>query len=199
MATVRKGNKPVLLVVDVQVGVMNESWDAPRIVKNVSRAVERARAQSVPVIWVQHSDKDLLQGSPEWRWVPELERAEGEPLVHKRFNSSFEQTTLEGELAKLGATHIALAGAATNWCIRATAYGALDRGYDLTLINDAHTTGTIELDNGMRIEAANVIQELNIAMTWLSYPGRTNGTVTAAEVDFATAGDAHEGVHGSDP
>jgi nicotinamidase-related amidase len=199
MATVRKGNKPVLLVVDVQVGVMNESWDAPRIVKNVSRAVERARAQGVPVIWVQHSDKDLPQGSPEWRWVPELERAEGEPLVHKRFNSSFEQTTLEGELAKLGATHIVLAGAATNWCIRATAYGALDRGYDLTLIKDAHTTGTMELDNGVRIEAASVIQELNIAMTWLSYPGRTNGTVTAEEIDFATAGDAHEGVHGSGP
>ena len=114
--------------------------------------------------------------------------AEGEPLIHKQFNSSFEQTTLEEELAKLGSTHIALAGAATNWCIRATAYGALDRGYDLTLIKDAHTTGTMELDNGARIEAANVIDELNIAMTWLSYPGRTNGIAAAEEVDFAVPG-----------
>lgn len=191
MATVREGNKVVLLVVDVQVGVMSESWDAPRIIKNVSRAVERARAQGVPVIWVQHSDQDdLAYGSPEWHWVAELAPAEGEPLIHKRFNSSFEQTALEEELAKLGATHVALAGAATNWCIRATAYGALDRGYDLTLIKDAHTTGTMELDNGTRIEAAHVIHELNIAMTWLSYPGRTNGTATADEVDFAAAGGA---------
>jgi len=188
MATVREGNMGVLLVVDVQVGVMRESWDAPRIIKNVSRAVERARAQRVPVIWVQHSDQDLVYGSPEWQWVPELAPAEGEPLIHKRFNSSFEQTTLEEELAKLGATHIALAGAATNWCIRATAYGALDRGYDLTLVKDAHTTGTMKLDNGVAIEAANVVQELNIAMTWLSYPGRTNGTATAEEVQFATPG-----------
>jgi len=184
MATVRAGNKPVLLVVDVQVGVMNEAWDAARVVRNVSRAVKRARAQGVPVIWVQHSDKELPQGSAGWRWVPELEPAHGEPLIHKRFNSSFEQTTLEDELAKLGVTHIVLAGAATNWCVRATAYGALERGYDLTLIKDAHTTGTMELDNGVRIEAANVIQELNIAMTWLSYPGRKNGTATAEEVDF---------------
>ena len=190
MATVREGNKGVLLVVDVQAGVMSESWDAPRIIRNVSRAVARARAQDVPVIWVQHSDKELPHGSPEWRWVPELAPAEGEPLIHKRFNSSFEQTTLEDELAKLGSTHIALAGAATNWCIRATAYGALDRGYDLTLIKDAHTTGTMELDNGARIEAANVIDELNITMTWLSYPGRTNGTAVAEEVDFATPGGA---------
>ena len=185
MATVRDGNKGVLVVVDVQAGVMSESWDGPRIIKNVSRAVERARALGVPVIWVQHSDKDLRYGSPEWKWVPELTPAEGEPLIHKQFNSSFEQTALEAELAKLGATHIALAGAATNWCIRATAYGALERGYDLTLIKDAHTTGSMELGNGVRIEAPAVVQELNIAMTWLSYPGRTNGTATAEAVHFA--------------
>ena len=188
MATVREGNKAVLLVVDVQAGVVKDAWDAPRIVKNVSRAVERARAQGVPVIWVQHADDDLVYGSPEWQWAPELVPAEGEPLIHKGFNSSFEQTALEDELAKRGVTHIALAGAATNWCIRATAYGALERGYDLTLVKDAHTTSTMDLDNGTRIEAAKVIQELNIAMTWLSYPGRTNGTATAEEIDFAVPG-----------
>ncbi len=188
MATVRAGNKAVLLVVDVQAGVMREAWDASRIVNNVARAVERARARSVPVIWVQHADDDLRHGSVEWKWVPELVPAEGEPLVHKHFNSSFEQTSLEEELGKLGATHIALAGAATNWCIRATAYGALDRGYDLTLVKDAHTTETMELDNGTKIEAARVVDELNIAMRWLSYPGRANGTASAEEIDFATPG-----------
>jgi nicotinamidase-related amidase len=185
MATVREGNKGVLLVVDVQVGVMSEAWDAARIVENVSRTVERARALGVPVIWVQHSDDDLVYGSPQWQWAPELLPAEGEPLIHKRFNSSFEQTALADELTRLGATHIVLAGAATNWCIRATAYGALERGYDLTLVKDAHTTGTMPLDNGTSIEAATVIQELNIAMTWLSYPGRTNAAATAEEVNFA--------------
>ena len=185
MATVREGNKSVLLIVDVQVGVMSNAWDSPRIIRNVARAVERARANGVPVLWVQHSGNDLTYGSPEWKWVPELTPAESEPLIHKRFNSSFEQTALENELNKVGATHIALAGASTNWCIRATAYGALDRGYDLTLVKDAHTTETMELDNGVRIEAANLIHELNIAMTWLNYPGRTNGTATAEEIDFA--------------
>jgi nicotinamidase-related amidase len=188
MATVRAGNRAVLLVVDVQAGVMSEAWDAPRIIGNVARAVDRARAQGVPVVWVQHSNDDLRRGSPEWQWVPELVPFAGEPLIHKQFNSSFEQTGLDEELARLGATHLALAGAATNWCIRATAYGALDRGYDLTLIEDAHTTGTMRLDDGSKIEAEGVIQELNIAMTWVSYPGRKNGTATAEEIDFATPG-----------
>jgi nicotinamidase-related amidase len=190
MATVREGSKGVLMVVDVQVGVVNEAWDAARIVKNVARAVERARVQTVPVIWVQHSDENLTYGSPQWQWVPELVPADSEPLIHKHFNSSFEQTTLEAELARLGATHIALAGAATNWCIRATAYGALERGYDLTLVKDAHTTETMVMEDGTRIEASSVIQELNIAMTWVSYPGRKNGTAKAEEVNFAVPGGA---------
>ncbi len=187
MASVREGNKCVLLVVDVQVGVMKESWDTARIVNNVSLAVERARAQRVPVVWVQHSGDDLERGSPDWALVPELVQAPGETLIHKQFQSSFEQTPLEDELARLGATHIALAGAATNWCIRATAYGALDRGYDLTLIKDAHTTGSVDLDDGTRIEAASVIQDLNISMRWVRYPGRTNQIAAAAEVDFGAS------------
>lgn len=188
MATVREGNKAVLLIVDVQVGVVRESWDAPRIIENVARAVERARADGVPVIWVQHASAELTFGSTAWQWVPQLLPAEDELLIHKQFNSAFEQTALEAELEKRGATHIALAGAETNWCIRATAYGALERGYDLTLVKDAHTTGNMDLGSGTRIEAASVISELNIAMTWLSYPGRTNGVATAGEIDFATPG-----------
>ena len=77
-----------------------------------------------------------------------------------------------------------MAGAATNWCIRATAYAALERGYDLTLIQDAHTTETMEFEDGTRIEAAHIIRELNTAMKWLSYPGRTNGTASSAEIEF---------------
>jgi nicotinamidase-related amidase len=187
VASIREGNKSVLLVVDVQVGVVKGAWESERIVGNVALAVERARAHQVPVIWVQHADEELVQGSPEWQWAPELVPATNEQLIHKNFNSSFENTSLDDDLAKLGATHIALAGCATNWCIRATAYGALERGYDLTLVKDAHTTKTIDLESGTTLEAALLIQDLNIAMTWLSYPGRKNATVKAAELTFPSA------------
>ena len=138
MATVREGKQTALVVVDVQVGVVADAWEAPRVIQNVARAVERARAQ-------------------------------------------------EAELAQRQVAHIVLAGAATNWCIRATAYAALERGYDLTLVKDAHTTETMVMDDGMRVEAAQVVQDLNLAMTWLSYPGRRNATAAAASVDFSSA------------
>jgi nicotinamidase-related amidase len=185
MATVREGSKGVLVVVDVQVGVVGEAWQAQRVVANVAHAVGRARAGRVPVIWVQHADEELAHGSPAWQWVPELVPADGEPLIHKHYNSSFEQTALEDQLARLGATHIVLAGASTNWCILATAHAALERGYDLTLISDAHTTNAMTLDDGTPIDTAHIVHELNVAMTWLHYPDRLNGTAKAAEVDFA--------------
>ena len=195
MATVREGNKGVLVVVDVQVGVVSEAWDAPRVITNVARTVERARDQGVPVIWVQHADDEMPHGSPQWHWVPELVPnllpSANEPLIHKQFNSSLEQTKLEEELARLGATHITLAGAMTNWCIRTTAYAALERGYDLTLVKDAHTTANVDLGNGRMIEAPSIVAELNIAMTWLTYPDRLNGTATSEAVDFATPGGMH--------
>jgi nicotinamidase-related amidase len=112
MATVRKGNKSVLLVVDVQVGVMSEAWDAPRIINNVSRVVERARAQSVPVIWVQHSDKeDLPHGSPKWQWVPEL-APQGRAVDPQEFQLSSEQTASKRAVGSARPTPLA---GATNW------------------------------------------------------------------------------------
>lgn len=188
MATVRPGKTSVLLVVDVQVGVVRNLWDAARVIGNVAHVVERARSQGVPVMWIQHSGDGLDHGSPEWQWVPELVPREGERRIDKQFNSAFEESELEQALAELGATHLVLAGAATNWCIRATAYGALDRGYDLTLIEDAHTTETLALRDGSTIEAERVVRELNIAMAYLTYPGRANTTAPADTVDFMPPG-----------
>jgi nicotinamidase-related amidase len=132
LATVRDGDEAALLVVDVQVGVMANSWDRERIVANVARVVERARISGVPVIWVPHADRELMRGSDDWQFVGQLVPSPSEVRIEKSYNSAFEDTDLEEELARIGASRLLLSGAATNWCIRATAYGALDRGYDLT-------------------------------------------------------------------
>ncbi|MBN8488096.1 MAG: isochorismatase family protein [Burkholderiales bacterium] len=184
MATIREGRASALLVVDMQVGVVADAWDAAAVIERIQGLVRRARAEGIPVIWVQHADDGLPQGSPAWQWAPELLPLPGEALIPKNHNSAFEDTPLEATLAGLGVSRLVLTGAATNWCIRATAYGALDRGYDLALVADAHTTSPMTLDNGRTIAPACVIDELNLAMTWLSYPGRRNSAPLAAAVDW---------------
>ena len=81
-----------------------------------------------------------------------------------------------------------LSGAASNWCIRATAYGAPDGTDDFTLIEAADPTGTIELEDGARIETAAIIMELNIAVARHSCPGLMNGAASAEKVNFAISG-----------
>ncbi len=186
----RQGPHAALLVVDVQTGVVAQAWERDRVVANVALAVERARAAGVRVIWVQHEDDELQRGSAAWQWVPELQPLPGEACVAKQFNSAFEGTPLLPLLEQAGVSRLVLAGASSNWCIRATAHGALERGFDLTLISDAHTTERMELSPGRVVEAASIVDELNTAMQWLSYPGRKNAVATAAVVDFGTAAGA---------
>jgi nicotinamidase-related amidase len=182
--TTRAGSNSALLVVDVQVGVVANAWERDARVANVALAVRRARDANVPVIWVQHHDDDLQRDTPAWQWVPELDPKPSEARVHKSFNSAFEGTQLASMLEELSVSHLFLAGAATNWCIRATAYAALERGFDVTLLSDAHTTENMELAPGRVVEARSLIDDLNIALRWLSYPGRTNAAVAASEAAF---------------
>jgi nicotinamidase-related amidase len=184
MAT-RTGSNSALLVIDVQVGVVTAAWERDRIIRNIALAVARAREGCVPVFWVQHDDADLKRDTPEWQWVPELQANPDEPRIYKHYNSAFEDTNLLQLLEELQVSHVFIAGAATNWCIRATAYGALDRGFDLTLLEDAHMTRNMELAPGRVVEARSMIDDLNVVMRWLAYPGRANSVVAVAAADFS--------------
>jgi len=185
MATIRDGNKAVLLVVDVQNGVMSDAWEAPRVVRNVARAVERAREQDVPVIWIQHASEELVEGTEVWQYVPELQRAESEPLIHKRFGDSFEDTTLESELAQRGVGRLVVTGAQTDACVRATIHGAFARGYDTVLVGDAHTTE--DLTEYGAPAPDKVIAHTNMYWSWQDGPGRTASVVDTASVDFSAS------------
>lgn len=184
MATIRPGTQSALLVVDVQVGVVAEAGDVSRQIERIALAVRKARDAGAPVIWVQHDDEELPKGSAEWQWVPALVPQPGDVRVYKQFNSAFEHTTLEAELAARGVSHLVLCGAVTSWCIRATAYGALDRGYDLTLIGDAHIAKTMPMGDGEAVEARDIVREMNVVLQWVAYPGRRNRVVTAEDLAF---------------
>lgn len=184
MATVRDGSRSVLVIVDMQRAVLRDTKDPTVVVANVGQLLKRARAEKAPVIWVQHSDAQLPRGSTDWEFVPELVPEIGEPVIHKHYNSAFEETELERKLAEFNASRIVLAGAATNWCIRATAYAALERGYDLTLVEDGHTTGDQPYFDGTIIKAEGLIMDLNVAMEWVTYPGRKGCARMASEISF---------------
>jgi nicotinamidase-related amidase len=185
MATLANRPNTALLVVDVQHGVVERAHQRTAVVANIGSLVEKARQEAVPVVWVQHSDEQLARGSDDWRIVPELILGEAEPLVEKNYGDSFEDTTLETVLSGLGIGRLFVVGAETDACIRSTLHGALVRGYDVTLVSDAHTTND---QTAWGAPPPNqVIAHTNLYWTYQTAPGRTAGTVGTKDVDFGEA------------
>ncbi|MCC7020769.1 MAG: isochorismatase family protein [Ardenticatenales bacterium] len=186
MTTLRDRPDTALLVVDVQNDVVANAHRRDEVIMNIRTLVERARGLRVPVIWVQHADDNLPEGSDGWQYVPELQRQGSEPLVRKQYGDAFEDTALESELHRLRVGRLVVAGAQTDACIRATLHGAFARGYDTLLVADAHTTEDLSV-YGMP-PPDKVIAHTNMYWTWQDGPGRTASVVDAADVDFR-AGD----------
>jgi nicotinamidase-related amidase len=184
MTTLADRPKTALLVIDVQTDIVGGAFERDRVVANVAALVDKARAAGTAVVWVQDNSADMPRDTDGWQLVPELSRDASEPLVHKRFADSFEETDLERVLAGLGVGHLVVAGAQTDECIRATLHGAIVRGYDATLVADAHTTEDFSSYGAPTPDK--VIAHTNLYWQYHKAPGRTAGIVTTADADFTT-------------
>ena len=183
MTTLANRPNAALLVIDVQNGVLAAAYERDAVVANVATLVEKARRERVPVVWLQHSDEQLVKGSDDWRIVPELTPGEAEPLLDKHYGDAFEGSTLETVLSGLGVGRLVVVGAQTDECIRSTIHGAFVRGYDATLVGDAHTTE--DLTPWGAPPPDQVIAHTNLYWTHQTAPGRTAGTVETKDVDFS--------------
>jgi nicotinamidase-related amidase len=182
MTTLPDRPNTALLIVDVQNGVVTGSPRRDEVVANINALVERARADGAPVVWVQHNSDELPTGSDAWRYVPELVFGDDDPVVQKRFGDSFEDTDLEDVLAQRGVGRLVVSGAQSDACIRSTIHGAFTRGYDVTLVGDAHTTE--DLSQWGAPPPEQVIAHTNLYWGFQSAPGREASTVDAADVTF---------------
>ncbi|MGZ6709223.1 MAG: isochorismatase family protein [Solirubrobacteraceae bacterium] len=188
MTTLADRPNTAVLVIDVQNGVVANAHDREGVVANIGTLIDKARAAGVDVVWIQHSSENLPPDSEAWQYVPELVRGDSEPLVHKAYPDSFEETDLESVLATRRIGRLVVAGAQTDECIRSTLHGAIVRGYDATLVGDAHTTEDVSEYGAPPPDK--VIAHTNLYWQYHSAPGRAAGTVSTADVDFAASSGA---------
>ena len=180
MTTLANRPNTALVVIDVQNGVVDGAVRRDEVIANIGDLVDRARTESVPVVWVQHSDDGMVVGSAEWEYVPELVRLDTEAVVHKNYGDSFEGTDLEGVLTAAAVGRLVVTGAQSDACIRSTIHGAFARGYDVTLVGDAHTTVDQSEWGAPAPEA--VIAHMNMYWADQDAPGRTAAVSETAAV-----------------
>lgn len=182
MTTLADRPNTALIVIDVQNGVVTGAHARDAVVGRIASLVDKARREDVPVVWVQHENEELVEGTEPWKIVPELVPEAGEPLVHKRYGDAFEGTALESVLAERGIGRLIVTGAETDACVRSTIHGAFARGYDTTLVSDAHTAGDKSQWGAPPVEQ--VIAHTNLYWTYQDAPGKKAGTVKAGDVAF---------------
>lgn len=180
MSTRTRGDATALLVVDVQNDVMGAAWERDAVITRISGLVDRARAEGVPVVWVQHDDEGMPADTHAWEIVDELLPLRDEARVRKQHGDSFEGTDLEAVLDTLAVGRLVVAGAETDACIRSTIHGAFARGYDTILVGDAHTSGD-KTEWGAPTPQA-VAAHTNLYWGFQSAPGKVAGVESAEDV-----------------
>jgi nicotinamidase-related amidase len=171
-----------LLVIDAQNGVLANAHQRDAVVAKIAALVDRARAEAVPVVWVQHSSDGLPIDSDVWQIVADLTPENGEDVIRKEYGDAFEATDLEQVLAEADIGHLVVVGGQTDACVRSTLHGGFTRGYDATLVSDAHTTD--DLTEWGAPPPADVIAHTNLYWSFQTAPGRAAAVVPTAGVEF---------------
>jgi len=185
MTTLENRTGTALLVIDMQNGVATNLHGRDDVIATIDTLVSRARALGTPVVWVRHQSDELPVGSDVWQLVPELVPTADEAVVDKRYGDAFEDTHLESVLAERGVGRLVVTGAQTDACIRATLHGGFVRGYDVTLVSDAHSTEDLTPWGAPTPDL--VVSHANLYWQFQRGPGRVASVETAAEVDLAHA------------
>lgn len=155
----------VLLIVDAQVNQFEPPMavhDGPQILERLKNLVKRARAAHVPIAFIQNDGGEIdpdSPGTPGWALHPELLPVGSEKVYRKTTTDSFHETGLLEDLRAAGATDLVIAGMQSNFCIDATARRAVQEGFNVTLVSDAHSTFSFT-DEPAAVISARINQEL---------------------------------------
>lgn len=155
-------SESALILIDCQNtyrdGVM-QLVNVEEALKHARSLLDRARAAGVPVFHVQH---DAGAGSPydlsaeNGQIADSVAPAPGEPVIVKNFPDSFAATRLQQELESVGCKNLILTGFMSHMCVNSTARSAFDRGYAVSIVENATATRDLPDGKGGVISAADV-------------------------------------------
>ncbi len=140
-------SKKALLVIDMQKGSFTPKtprFDTKGVVARINALADLFRKKGFPVVFVQHDGNgtgEFEKNTWEWELLDELQVESTDMLLDKYANDVFYKSELQDLLAELGARELVITGCATDFCVESTVQSALTKDYEVTVVEDGHTTG----------------------------------------------------------
>jgi len=142
--------KPALLVIDVQKEffLINHATaqSLHAAIEYINAAIELFREKELPVISIQHMDKEdnLVQGEEGFDLPEELKILPEDIHIHKTYSNSFNKTPLAEELKKLEVDTLIITGFCAEYCVLSTYRGAKDLDFTPIMLRGALASGEKE-------------------------------------------------------
>lgn len=158
-----------LLIIDVQVGMFNESdpvYQGEILLSKIQGLIEKARSNRIPIFYIQHNEgpgKPLEHGKPGWFIHPSIEPINTDIVIEKKTPDFFNNTTLQQELDNKGVQELIITGIQSEVCVDTTCRRAFSLGYNVTLVKDAHSTWDTK-----DLTASQIINHHNDMLRWFS-------------------------------
>lgn len=172
--------KKALLIIDVQNGMFSMKppvYQGEALLKNIKIAMEFARKEDIPIIYVQHNgieNSPLEKQSEGWNIHEHISPEKGDIIVQKDTPDSFHRTCLQQELTDLNIQHLILTGIQTEACVDTTCRRGFSLDYRVTLLMDAHSTF-----DKKDISAEQIISHHNEVLRWFADPVTTEEWVAS--------------------
>ena len=144
--------KTGLVIIDVQNGLFAIEdfplYKEDVLINNIQLLIKKARSAGVLIFFIQHNElkgKRLETDTENWKIHPAIISRSEDTIIQKFNSDSFLNTLLDEELKKHKITRLVVAGLMTPMCIDTTVRSAVSHGYDVILIQDAHSTINTEI------------------------------------------------------
>jgi nicotinamidase-related amidase len=155
-------SRKALLIIDMQKGSFTEAtprYNTTGVVQIINSLATAFRAKSWPVLFIQHDGSAMNEFVPfttEWELLDDLEIETSDMRIDKYANDVFYRSELQQKLDLLDINELVITGCATDFCVESTIQSAISKDYNLTIIEDGHTTG-----NRPNLKASQVIDHYN--------------------------------------
>ena len=150
------------LIIDVQAGSFEEKkllYKGSELLRVIQLLISKARSASAPIFYMQFNGKPdtlLRRGTPGWEIHKSIAPLTQDIVLEKNHPDSFHKTNLQQELEMRNIKRIVIAGIQSEICIDATCRRAYSLGYDVTLVENGHSTY-----NSSLLSASQIIKHHN--------------------------------------